>query len=162
MIAFALLAACAPTADAAPTSGLTPPAGWVALPQLATATTAAIAADHVALVGSEAWGDLARGCYAAWVAVRGRGAAADVMATQLLASVRNDVTGIAIRDLVQPAAGTDHGTLSFAFDRATYHGRLRAELTTNQGSIVALACFWNQREPTACAGACTSLLGSMR
>src|ERR1700733_10253230 len=94
VIAFASLAACAPTADAAPTSGLAPPAGWIALPQLATAATVAIAADHVTLVGSEAWGDPARGCYAAWVAVHGRGAPADVMATQLLASVRNDIAGI--------------------------------------------------------------------
>jgi hypothetical protein len=50
--------------------------------------------------------------------------------------------------------------LSLAFERAPYHGKLRAQLAKD-GAITALACFWNDREPAACAAGCTAMIGSM-
>ena len=55
-------------------SGLTPPAGWQALPEIATAVGAAARAEGVTVDGAEAWGEPAMGCYAAWVSLHGDGA----------------------------------------------------------------------------------------
>src|SRR5262245_57125084 len=71
-----------PGSGSAAHSGITPPAGWQALPALAMAARQADAA--------EAWGDTARGCYAAWVTLRGKGAAVDKMTEQLIQSVSSE------------------------------------------------------------------------
>src|SRR5262249_9052775 len=147
-----------PATAGSATSGLAPPSGWQALPQLSSA--ARTAAAGVGVAGSEAWGDTARGCYAVWIALRGAGATTDKMAEQLLASVARE-PGIAVRDVIKPIAGAEPGLLSLSFERAAYHGRLRASLARD-GRISALTCFWNQREPTACGEACTQLIGSLR
>jgi hypothetical protein len=61
---------------------------------------------------------------------------------------------IAITEVVRPT--TADGVLAFAFDRPPYHGRVRAHLAA--GRVRAIACFENQREPTACEAACTRVL----
>ena len=149
--------------EAGPGSGLTPPAGWQALPSLATAASEAAKSGGTAVDGVEAWGEPSRGCYAAWIALRGSGGAPDAMADQLVRSlsVEPALMGILIRDVVKPAAGATSGVLSLAFERGVYRGKLRATLAKD-GKLAALACFWNFREPIACDHACNGLLGSMR
>ncbi|HEY5925906.1 MAG TPA: hypothetical protein VIV11_29665 [Kofleriaceae bacterium] len=156
------LGACR-SSEAGPTSGLTPPAGWQALPSLATAASEAAKSGGITVDGVEAWGEPARGCYAAWIALRGAGGAPDAMADQLVRSlsVEPALLGILIRDVVKPAAGAASGVLSLAFERGVYRGKLRATLAKD-GKVAALACFWNWREPIACEQACNGLIGSMR
>jgi hypothetical protein len=164
-LAASCLGACrASQADAGSGgSGLTPPEGWRVLPTLAQAARDAAKRATLTVDGAEAWGEPSRGCYAAWIALRGTGAAPDVMAQQLVAGLSADpsLLGIVIRDVVKPAAGAQSGLLTLSFQRALYSGTLRASLGSN-GTIAALACFWNQREPVACEQACGKLAGSMR
>jgi hypothetical protein len=156
-----VLAAC--TADAAPGSGVpippgvtppfapptgsavTPPAGWMPLPQLASAAKAQIDG-----ASADAWGEPAMGCYAATLAFAQRGTT-----KALLADVQKAVT---IHDVVAPT--TRAGVLALSFDKAPYKGRVRA--TLDGKTVNALACFWNEREPAACEAACTALIGSQK
>lgn len=133
-------------------SGITPPAGWTALPDVARATGAAAKAEGVT-VASEAWGEPARGCYAVWLRLDGSGASAD----QVLDGIASEK--LEIKDLVKPTAEDGQGILSLAFARPGYTGRLRARIAS--GSITALACFANERETVACTTTCTALLGSL-
>ncbi len=160
--ALALAATACGKAEAVPPPPVQPPASWHALAELATAVGDAAKAGGATVDGAAAWGEPAMGCYAAWLALRGAAAAPDAMAQQLLAALPLDpqLAGIALHDLVQPAAGADRGTLSFTFERAPYRGRVRAQLASD-GAISALACFWNDREPLACSEGCTKLIGSM-
>jgi hypothetical protein len=164
LIAIGLLAlgACR-SSEAGPTSGLTPPTGWQPLPQLASAASDAAKSARITVDGVEAWGEPARGCYAAWFALRGSGGAPDAMADQVLRGMTVDPSlfGILVHDVVKPATGAKTGVLSLGFDRGAYRGRLRANLSSD-GKLAALACFWNTREPIACEQACVGLLGSMR
>jgi len=146
--------------SAALASGLAAPIGWQPLPPLAAA---ARQAAGVTVLGSEAWADTTRGCYASWLAMRGAGAAPDRLAEQLLKSITGEPTlaGVTVRDVVKPSAGADNGVLAFGFERGVYRGKVRAMLARD-GKVVALACFWNQREPAACEQACTHMIGSMR
>jgi hypothetical protein len=159
---LACVASCR-ASEADTNSGLTPPADWKPLPSLATAARDAAKHDRITVDGAEAWGETARGCYAAWVALRGGGGAPDAMAEQLVRSLSAEpaLVGLVVRDVVKPAGGAASGVLSLSFERALYRGKLRASLAKD-GTIAALACFWNQREPVACEQACTALLGSMR
>ncbi|MCX5745253.1 MAG: hypothetical protein NT062_22480 [Proteobacteria bacterium] len=156
-LAALALAGCASAASqpAPPTrtSGLGVPAGWQALPELATAVGTAARADGVVVEGSEAWGEPARGCYAAWIALRGSDAALGIVDDVLAGITREQIT---VSEVVRP---TGDGLLALAFARAPYRGTLRARL--EHGRIVALACFANDREPASCAAACSTLLGGV-
>ena len=157
MIGLVAVAACGQaTAEPAAThSGLTPPSGWQALPQLAESISTAARDAKIAIDGSEAWGETSMGCYATWLALSGGGAAPDVLADQVLASL--STAKLAVSDVVKPQAA---GTLSLRFERAPYRGRLRADLA--KGRITAVACFANSREPVACESACTTWIGAMK
>lgn len=155
------LAACGQAgAQPSATSGLTPPIGWIAIPEIAAAAATAAKGDGVTVDGAEAWGDPARGCYGVWLALRGDG----ISAEQVLAGLgRQPIT---LRDVVKPESGD--GIVAIGFEttaapggsmRSTYRGRLRARIAA--GKITALACFANEREPIACDGACTTLLGGL-
>jgi hypothetical protein len=143
--------------------GLVPPAAWQQLPELAAAAADALAASGAGVAGRAAWGDPARGCYAAWLELRGGQGGAEAIAARLLDGVTAEpaLSGIAVREVVAPAAGTTTGVLAFAFTRVPYEGRVRAAIGPG-GHIGALACFWNEREPIACEGGCVQLIGSMR
>ncbi|MGE5183337.1 MAG: hypothetical protein ACM31C_14805 [Acidobacteriota bacterium] len=156
-----VLAACG-KAEAVPQPPVQPPATWHELGELATAVADAAKAEGASVDGAAAWGEPAMGCYAAWLALHGAAAAPDTIAQQLLGGLPFDphLVGIAVSEVVRPAAGADRGTLSLAFERAPYRGRLRAQLASD-GAISALACFWNDREPLACSEGCTKLIGSM-
>jgi hypothetical protein len=161
-LAIAALAACR-SSEAGPNSGLTPPPGWSSLPNLATAASDAAKAGAIKVDGVEAFGDPARGCYAAWIAMHDGAGAPDAMADQLVRGLSVDPTlwGILVRDVQKPAPGAATGVLSLGFERGTYRGMLRATLAKD-GAIAALACFWNLREPAACEAACKGLVGSMK
>ena len=145
-------AAPSPTA-----SGLTAPAGWHAVPELAQAAKVAAETPATAVSGAEAWAEPARGCYAVWLMLRGDAGPIQTAADQLLASLAH--AQIAVSDVAKPPAG-DRGSLALMFAKAPYHGQLRAELAKT-GEIAALACLWNDREPKACEATCTTLVGSM-
>lgn len=166
LVAAAALAACSPS-DAAPGSGgpppgvnppfappraqlATPPAGWVPLPQLATAATGVLAGAT-----ADAWGEPAMGCYAAIMTFTAKGKAGSI-ARRLRAQAE---AAVKLRDVVEPAASAETGVLAFGFDKTPYRGRVRV---TIDAGVTALACFWNDREPVACEAACTGLLGGMR
>lgn len=160
----AALAGCG-RAGAAPdqASGLTPPAGWQALPPIAAAARAALGAG-AEVDGAEAWGEPAMGCYAVWLAIRASGGA-EAIAGQVVAGFSaaagsgSGPAGTMIVDDVAAPSG-DEGVLALAFERGDHRGRLRARL--GGGRIAALACFANQREPLACEAACTAFLGALR
>ena len=161
LIALAALVACR-ASEAAPTSGLTPPAGWKPLPELATAATDAAKHANVTVDAAEAWGEPARGCYAAWVAIRAGGGLPSSIADPMIASLSAELPGLVVADIVKPDAKTPvAGVLSLSFTRPPYRGKLRAPIAKT-GAIAVLACFWNVREPVACEAACSQLIGSMK
>jgi hypothetical protein len=143
-------------AGAAPGSGITAPAGWQVMPDLAVAAKDALG-KSVVVDGAEAWGEPAMGCYGVWLAVQAAGEAGAI-AEQVVVGFAASELRIAVRDVVVPSG--PEGVLALTFERAPYRGRLRARLGGER--IVALACFANQREPIACEAACTSLLGALR
>jgi hypothetical protein len=157
LIALVAVAACRQAAGAEPHaiahSGVTPPAGWQPLPELATAVTTAAQSAGIVIDGSEAWGETAMGCYAVWLALSGGDAGAEALADQVFAGLTAE--NIVVKDVAKPTGET--GKLQLVFERPPYHGRLRANL--DRGRIAALACFANQREPVACDAACNTLLG---
>ena len=120
------------------------PAGWSEMPDMAGAIAAAA---HVGTGDVHAWGEPARGCYAAWLGVA-EAAGSDAVERDL-----RGVAGLTVHDVAHPAPGE----IALAFERAPYRGRLRA--ATGGTRLTALACFWNEREPAACAAACAKLLG---
>ena len=142
---LALVASCGRASGdtGAATSGLTPPAGWRALPELATAIGAKAQLD-----GLEAWGDPARGCYAVWLAARGGGD----LPGELLAALATEK--VVTTDIVMPGGST--GILAFTLERGAYRGRVRAQV--DDGSVSALACYHNQREPLGCETTCAAFL----
>lgn len=161
LIALAALAACR-ASEAGPTSGLTPPPGWKALPELATAVTAAAKQTSITVEGVEAWGEPARGCYAAWMALRGASGAPAAIADPMLASLSAELPGLTVNDVVKPDPKvTEAGVLSLSFTRPPYRGKLRAPIAKT-GAIGVLACFWNVREPVVCEAACNQLMGSFQ
>lgn len=139
--------------SSAATSGIAPPAGWPALPEVARAAGEAAKAGGVTVAGSEAWGDTARGCYALWLKLAGGG----VSAEQVLAGIASEK--IEVKDIVKPAGEDTRGIVSFAFDTQRYVGHMRARIEDE--GITALACFANMRERVACETACQSLLGGL-
>ncbi|CAN5920208.1 hypothetical protein BH11MYX3_BH11MYX3_08310 [soil metagenome] len=151
-LAVLALAACG-QAGAQPSvaSGLKPPAGWQALPELATSVGEATKTDGVMVDGVEAWGETARGCYAVWFAIHGSGASAETV----LAGLATEK--LATSNVVTPPSGD--GLIAMTFARPHYTGRLRAR--TADGTITALACFANEREPLTCEAPCTTLLGAI-
>jgi hypothetical protein len=87
-----------------------------------------------------AWAEPARGCYAAAIEVKGE-AAADEIVPELAK------LGVAAHDVV-----TAEASVTFSFVRSPYQGHAQANFDA-QGAGGRL-CFWNEREPEACAAAC--------
>jgi hypothetical protein len=163
--AAAALAGCG-RAGAAPdqASGLKAPAGWTAMPTVASAARTALGAG-AEVEGAEAWGEPAMGCYAVWLSFRAEGGA-EAIGQQVIAGFTaaamgsgsgSQATKMMVKDVAAPAG--EAGVLALAFERGDHRGRLRARL--GGGRVAALACFENQREPLACEAACTTLLGAM-
>lgn len=147
--------------EAGPSSGLTAPTGWRPLPSLAVAAGSAAAQAGLNLDGAEAWGEPARGCYGAWLGLHGPKTEPRVAADAVLATLPTELPGVAVADVVKPAAGAETGLLALAFTRGTYRGRVRAQLASS-GLTSIVACFWNPREPVACEAGCAQLLGSLK
>jgi hypothetical protein len=152
VLVLVLLAACnqAGAQGSAVSSGIAAPAGWKALPDIAKAARDAAKAGGVA-VASEAWGEPSRGCYAVWLHLSGNGASVE----QVLAGISTEK--LDTKDIVKPADAS--GIVSMSFARPPYTGRVRARVES--GTVTALACFANQREPLSCETACTGLLGAL-
>jgi hypothetical protein len=150
-LALVSLAACGQAgAQPSATSGLAAPAGWRALPELASAIVDAAKTDGVTVDGAEGWGETSRGCYGIWLALHGSGATADAV----LAGLATEK--LAVSDVVKPDGD---GVVSATFAKPPFSGRLRARLA--DGKLTALACFANAREPKSCDAGCTTLLGGV-
>jgi hypothetical protein len=149
--------------EAGPGSGLTAPAGWKTLVSLSTAARDAAKAGGFTVDATEAWGDTARGCYGAWLSLSTTAARPAKLADELVQGIQTEpaLAGIAITDVVKPAATTDADVMALAFEKAPYRGKLRTRLIKD-GHVTALVCFWNEREPAACAAACEQLLGGLK
>ncbi len=161
LIALVAFTACR-ASEAGPTSGLTPPAGWSALPALATAAADAAKKANVTVDDVEAWGEPARGCYAAWIAIRGAGGTPSEIAEPMLASLATELPGLTTSDVIKPdPKAPDAGVLSLSFARPPYHGMVRAPIAKS-GALAVVACFWNVREPVACEAACSQLIGNVK
>jgi hypothetical protein len=155
------LVACR-ASEAGPGSGIAAPTGWKSLPSLANAAREAAKAGGLTVDNADAWGETARGCYGAWLALSTTKAAPNKLADDLVNGIESDpaLAGIALTDVVKPAALTKDEVMSLSFARAPYTGKLRARLVKD-GHITALVCFWNEREPAACEAACGQLLGGL-
>lgn len=155
------LAACR-ASEAGSSSGLTPPAGWRPLPELATAAGEAAKEAQITVDGVEAWGEPARGCYAAWFALKATPGTPGHIAERLTTSMTADVPSLTVADVVQPdPKAVESGVLALGFTRVPYRGRVRASIVKT-GAITLLACYWNDREPAACEAACTGLIGAIK
>ncbi|HUS31781.1 MAG TPA: hypothetical protein VMZ53_24935 [Kofleriaceae bacterium] len=147
----------------AASSGLSAPAGWKALPSLANAAHDAAKTSGLAVDSAEAWGETARGCYGTWLSLTTTRAKPLKLADEFVKGIETEpsLAGIALTEVVKPAATTDNDMLSLAFAKPPYRGKVRARLV-NDGHITALVCFWNEREPAACEAACGQLLGGLK
>ena len=145
MIALAGAPACR-RAEAVPPPAIQPPAGWQPLAELATAASEAAKGEGIVIDSAAAWGDTAMGCYALAIAVRG-GSSPETLSKELATGF----VGASVRDA---AIASDAVTL--AFEKGAYRGKLRAK--TSDATIEAVACFWNEREPDACARLCEGML----
>ena len=161
LIALVALCSCR-ASEAAPTSGLTPPPGWSPLPSLATAARDAAKGGKLTIDSAEAWGETSRGCYAAWIALAGGTHSRSALADDIVQGIEKEpaLAGITVSDVSKPA-NLEPDELSLAFAKKPYTGKLRAQLSKD-GHVTLLACFWNEREPAACAASCTALLGSLK
>lgn len=93
----------------------------------------------------------------------------DHAAHQIVAGLEK--SGFTVRDVVAPAAPARR-VIGLRFLKAPYQGLLRAAMagtvetdstSTDQGEAVdAVACAWNQREPSVCASACATLMEAVR
>ena len=154
--AGALLAGCA-RADAEP-PGIAVPETWEKLPALAEGVRGALVVNpKIEVIAADGWGDRAMGCYAIRLEVRGPGTAAAI-AEQIVTGFAAE-SAIKVRDVVKPPPG-GAGVFALRFEKAPYRGKLRAQL--GPGTIDAVACFANQREPRACEIACDGVLGGIK
>lgn len=123
------------------------------------AAAAKTALGKTAVDAIEAFGEPAMGCYSLWMTGRASGKATDA-AEQLVRGLMDDKKQkrkLEIKDVVKPVG--EAGVLSLGFETPPYKGRLRARF--GEGKLVALACWWSQREPVACEQACTTILGAV-
>ena len=143
-------------ADAEP-PGIAVPKAWEKLPAIAEAVRGALTVNpKVEVIAADGWGERAMGCYAIRLDVKGPGSAA-ALSDQILTGIAAEPS-LKIKDVVKPPAGA--GILTLGFEKAPYRGRLRAQI--GPGTINAVACFANQREPKACELACDGMLGGIK
>jgi hypothetical protein len=136
------------TASEAAPSKLAAPKGWLVDEKLSASAASAAAGEKIEVLGSDAWSDASRGCFAIFLDLRGGATTTD----DVVAAIANEK--IQTREVL---AKPD--SLTLTFERAPYHGKLAAKIAA--GEIRALACMWNQREPKACEAGCATLLGEL-
>jgi len=155
-MAVALVACSAASAEPGAPPGpasSTHPAGWQALPAIASAVATAAAGDGAVIDAVDAWGEPAMGCYAVWLELHGGTADAPALADQVMRGLPA-TPAFAASEVVMPASLT--GVLAFAFSAPPFHGHVRAQL--GAGRIAARTCFATAREPIACNAACARVL----
>lgn len=162
-VAIACLVAAAhaspPSPSSTPRAPITPPPGWKAAPKLARAAASAAGTEAAKVVASEAWSEPSIGCYAMWLRMWGPAAPTDRAAQQLVAGLEK--AGFTVRDVVAPMPPDRRGVVGLRLSKAPYHGLLRA-VVTSAGELDAVACAWNQREPSICAPACAKLMEAVQ
>jgi hypothetical protein len=130
--AVALVACSAAGADpaGAPSRERVRPESWKQLPSIAGAVGAAAKAEGVTIDAVDAWGDPANGCYAVWLALRGKSGDAPALADQVLAGLAR---AAAPRRATAPPAGSkpapaERGTRSQAASAPA--GRVTSQATS--------------------------------
>lgn len=153
-LALALAVGALADAHAAPAPARALPPHWRELPAVARVVTGALVPATVDRV--EAWGDPAAGCFAASAVMRGAARDASVVRDEVIGSLRADPRLAQL--VVHAATARADGGTDATFERAPYHGTLRATPAAS-GEVDVIACVWNEREPATCEAACKQLLG---
>jgi hypothetical protein len=136
---------------------ITPPEGWVRMPNVEAAAAAAAAKMPSAVTMIEAWGDPGAGCYA--VAVDSRGKNVESIA----ASVQRFAAGLAAlgvdaKALPPPVKEIIDVPLTIKTGELTGTVRVRMFRGADaRPQAVALACAGNAREPERCTTQCQAL-----
>jgi hypothetical protein len=169
-LAITALAACdGPRAAAAqPTPRVAPmqpdlraamPAGWVPLPGLAHAASAAAVEVRGATVVAAAWGDAAAGCYL--LALDVRGTERDKLDAVVQKLGWHLDAQAAMHAWTTPPGPVDPAEVTGRLTVGGLTGALRAVVSFDARSLPRAglaACFYNDREPTGCEQACAALL----
>jgi len=146
-----------------PKHGIDVPATWKELPAIAEAMrggSRGVIGD--AEVHAHAWGETARGCYLAVVAIDGnrRDSVAGVI-KHLQAALDADLE---IGEWTSTPDAEDHAEVGARFTGSGMTGQLRASIVLDGRRIphtLTAACFYNDRQPGVCENACTPLLAMM-
>jgi hypothetical protein len=151
--------AAAPAAHA-PGHGIDVPAGWRELPAIADAAVAAatkIVDD--AEVHAHAWGETSRGCYLAIVELVGsRRDTIPKLKRELQAALE------ASAELANWTTSPDNendAEITTKFTAGRLKGAAHVHLAVDglrMPRALAAACFYNERQPEVCEGACAPLL----
>lgn len=148
---------------AQPGHGIDVPRTWRAMPAIADAAVdAARKVVDDADVHAHAWGEPARGCYLAIVELRG--ARRDTIAgleRDLQAALE---AGAELAEWTTSPDSEDASQLTTRFTAGAFRGRAQVQLTVDGRGMpraLAAACFYNDRHPEACDGACVPLLAML-
>ncbi len=134
--------------------GVTIPAGWRPLAELAGALPAQASGAKVVLESRQGWGDPAQGCFALLqrVSAPARGFHLGRAQAALLQALQ--ATGF--------TAGPNAAELPFVGHGV--QGRMRSTTqpeAQDRIAVVSLACFYNGREPDRCRPTCDAMLDSV-
>lgn len=154
----ALVFTCVSAASSLASAEVVAPPGWKSAPELVAAAALAMRSDSVKLVASHGYSAPALGCYAVWLQLAGPAMRIDRAAQQLVASIKS--AGIAVRDVIAPTT-SPRGVVALQFAQAPYQGVVRAALTET-GELEAVACAWNDREPTLCEASCAKFMAAVQ
>lgn len=146
-----------------PRHGLDLPRDWEELPEVAeSAVHAALEVLDGVGVHAHAWGEPSRGCYLAVVELHGK-------RRDTIAGLKKELEA-ALGDRVELASWTtspdseDTSEITARFTGEAVRGQLHAHLVLDGQRIphaLAAACFYNDRQPTACENTCTPLLAML-
>ena len=136
---------------------VTAPAGWKAMPSLASV----VAAEDSPTVAATAWGDPAAGCYALWFTMRTTGPSTIDIERGGLGTMLSSfgVNAAPSGSGATPVPQNPSELVDIVLDGKP--GKLQLALTqlaSRQVVLDAVACFHNEREPIACTIACGGIL----
>ncbi len=134
--------------------GVTIPAGWRPLAELAGALPAHASGAQVVVESRQGWGDPAQGCFA--------------LLQRVSAPARGFHLGRAQAALLQALQATGFtagpNAAELAFVGHGVQGRMRSTTqpeAQDRIAVVSLACFYNGREPDRCRPTCDAMLDSV-
>jgi hypothetical protein len=134
--------------------GVTIPAGWRPLAELAGSIPAQASGAQVVVESRQGWGDPAQGCFALLQRVSAPARGFHLGRTQAALLQAMQATGF--------TAGPNAAQLPFV--GRGVQGRMRSSTqpqAEDRIAVVSLACFYNDREPDRCRPTCDAMLDSV-